>query len=59
MAAAKKMVALAPDEIVGDSGFKARELGGYSSIDRKELNKVAGRKLNYATRYKKALAEGS
>tara|TARA_Y100001951_G_scaffold105091_1_gene119812 strand:+ start:80 stop:1009 length:930 start_codon:yes stop_codon:yes gene_type:complete len=58
-AAAKKMVALAPDEIVGDSGFKARELGGYSSIDRKELNKVAGRKLNYATRYKKALAEGS
>lgn len=54
-AAAKKMVALAPDEDVGDSGFKARELGGYSSLDRKELNKVAGRKLNYATSYKKSL----
>ncbi len=54
-AAAKKMVALAPDDSVGDSGFKARELGGYSSVDRKELNKVAGRKLNYATSYKKSL----
>lgn len=58
-AAAKKMVALAPDENVGDSGFKARELGGYSSLDRKELNKVAGRKLNYATSYKKSLASRS
>lgn len=58
-AAAKKMVALEPDALVGDSGFKARELGGYSSLDRKELNKVAGRKLNYATSYKKALAERS
>lgn len=56
-AAAKKMVALAPEDEVGNSGFKARELGGYSSMDRKELNKVAGRKLNYVTRYKKALAE--
>lgn len=58
-AAAKKMVALEPDDVVGDSGFKARELGGYSSIDRKELNKVAGRKLNYATRYKQGLADKS
>lgn len=56
-AAAKKMVALASEDEVGDSGFTARELGGYSSIDRKELNKVAGRKLNYATSYKKALTE--
>lgn len=56
-AAAKKMVALAPEDEVGNSGFKARELGGYSSMDRKELNKVAGRKLNYVTSYKKALAE--
>lgn len=56
-AAAKKMVALAPEDEVGNSGFKARELGGYSSMDRKELNKVAGRKLNYVTRYKKALAD--
>ncbi|RRV28401.1 hypothetical protein EGJ23_06995 [Pseudomonas sp. o96-267] len=54
--AAKKMVALAPEDEVGSSGFKARELGVYSSMDRKELNKVAGRKLNYATSYKKALA---
>lgn len=54
-AAVKKMVALAPEDAVGDSGFKARDLGGYSSLDRKELNKVAGRKLNYATSYKKSL----
>lgn len=58
-AAARKMVALAPEDEVGDSGFKARELGGYSAMDRKALNKVAGRKLNYATSYKKALAKKS
>ena len=55
-AAARMMVALAPENEVGDSGFKARELGVYSSMDRKELNKMAGRKLNYVASYKKALA---
>lgn len=56
-AAAKQMVALKSDQTVGDSGFTARELGGYSSIDRKALSKAAGRELNYATRFKQRLAE--
>lgn len=50
--AAKLMVALAPDSPVGDSGFKARELGGYTSIDRKELGKMANNKLPYMINHK-------
>lgn len=56
-AAAKLMVALQPEQQVGDSAFTARELGGYSSLDRKELNKTAGRKLSYVMRYKQGLAD--
>ncbi|MFI8744634.1 ParB/Srx family N-terminal domain-containing protein [Pseudomonas sp. NPDC077186] len=51
-AAAELMVALPAEERVGDSGFMARELGGYAAIDRKELNKVASRKLSLLVGYK-------
>jgi hypothetical protein len=50
--AAKLMVALNADSLVGDSGFKARELGGYSAIDRKEMGKMANGKLNFMIAYK-------
>jgi hypothetical protein len=51
-AAAKLMVALEADSPVGDSGFKAAELGGYSSVDRKEMGKMASKKLAYMLAYK-------
>ncbi|MGE7993824.1 ParB/Srx family N-terminal domain-containing protein [Pseudomonas sp. NPDC089554] len=52
-AAARLMVALPAEENVGDSGFSARQLGGYRSLDRKELNNAASRKLGYALEYRK------
>lgn len=52
-AAARLMVTLAPDEVVGDSSFTARQLGGYHSVDRKELDKTARRKLGYVAEYRK------
>lgn len=58
LAAAKRMVSLAADEVVGDSGFSARQLGVYTSVDRKELAKVAGRKLSYATAYRQERQAG-
>lgn len=51
-AAAKLMVALAADSPVGDSGFTARELGAYTSIDRKEMGKMASKKLAYMIAFK-------
>ncbi|MBA4289522.1 MAG: hypothetical protein C0439_11205 [Pseudomonas sp.] len=50
--AAKRMVALAPASPVGDSGFTAAQLGGYTSVDRKELSKMASKKLGYMIQYK-------
>jgi len=46
------MVALGTDSPVGDSGFTARELGGYTSVDRKEMGKMASKKLPYMIAYK-------
>lgn len=51
-AAANLMVALAADSPVGDSGFTARELGGYTSVDRKEMGKMASKKLAYMISFK-------
>ncbi|VXC34756.1 conserved exported hypothetical protein [Pseudomonas sp. 8BK] len=51
-AAAKLMVALKANSTVGDSGFTAAELGGYSSVDRKEMGKMASKKLPYMVAYK-------
>ena len=53
--AAKLMVALQADSPVGDSGFKAAELGGYSSVDRKEMSKMASKKLGYMIQHKRSL----
>ena len=53
-AAAKHMVALAPASLVGDSGFSAAQLGGYTSIDRKELSKMANTELGYMIHYKRS-----
>lgn len=53
--AAKLMVALQADSPVGDSGFKAAELGGYSSVDRKEMGKMASKKLGYMIQHKRSL----
>lgn len=54
-AAAQLMVGQAPDGLLGDSGFTARQLGGYSSVDRKELSKMASKKLGYMIQYKRSL----
>ncbi|MBU1332512.1 MAG: ParB/Srx family N-terminal domain-containing protein [Gammaproteobacteria bacterium] len=53
-AAAQLMVAQEPDAALGDSGFTPRQLGGYSSVDRKELSKMASKKLGYMIQYKAA-----
>ena len=53
--AAKLMVALQADSPVGDSGFKAAELGGYASVDRKEMSKMASKKLGYMIQHKRSL----
>ncbi|WP_339522514.1 ParB/Srx family N-terminal domain-containing protein [Pseudomonas sp. EA_35y_Pfl2_R111] len=53
--AAKLMVALQADSPVGDSGFKASELGGYASVDRKEMSKMASKKLGYMIQHKRSL----
>ncbi|HGM5580689.1 TPA: ParB/Srx family N-terminal domain-containing protein [Pseudomonas putida] len=52
-AAARLMVALPPDEVVADSGLTAHQLGGYRSVDRKALDKVAEHKLGYVAEYRK------
>jgi hypothetical protein len=41
------MVSLAPEAPVGDSGFSARQLGGFTSLDRKELNDTFKKKVPY------------
>ena len=53
--AAKLMVALQADSPVGDSGFQAAELGGYTSVDRKEMGKMASKKLGYMIQHKRSL----
>ena len=53
-AAAQLMVAQEPDAPLGESGFSARQLGGYSRVDRKELSKMANKKLGYVIQYKGA-----
>lgn len=54
-AVAQLMVSLPPQTQVGDSGFTAAQLGGYQSLDRKELGKMATRKLGYMLDYKSSL----
>lgn len=39
---------------LGASGFTARQLGGYAQVDRRELGKVATRKLGYLFQYRQA-----
>jgi hypothetical protein len=46
-ALAKRMVSLAPDAPVGDSGFSAQQLGGFTSLNRKELNDTFKKKVPY------------
>ena len=43
-ALATRMVSLAPDAPVGDSGFSAGQLGGFTTLNRKELNNTFERK---------------
>lgn len=51
-AASELMVALPGDALVGDSHFSARQLGGFSSLKRKELNKTTSNKLPYVMDYR-------
>lgn len=51
-AASDLMVTLAPTAMVGDSGFTARQLGGFSSVKRKVLHKTVSNKLPYVIAYK-------
>lgn len=51
-AVAQRMVSLAPDAPVGDSGFTARQLGGLGALDRKELNKTLDKKVPYVIEYR-------
>ncbi|MDY7562909.1 ParB/Srx family N-terminal domain-containing protein [Pseudomonas sp. 10B1] len=53
-AASDLMVALPAAALVGDSGFNARQLGGYSSVDSKTLRKTVHDKLRYVFDYKAA-----
>jgi len=46
-AVAKRMVSLAPDAPVGDSGFSAGQLGGFTTLNRKELNSTFEKKVPY------------
>jgi hypothetical protein len=39
---------------VGNSGFNARQLGGYSAVNSKELRKTVRSKLPYVIDYKAA-----
>ncbi|WP_397450415.1 ParB/Srx family N-terminal domain-containing protein [Pseudomonas sp. NA-150] len=52
-AAAKLMVGLSADAKVGDSGFSAKQLGGFSSLNKKALHKAVSSKLSYVLAYKK------
>ncbi|MEB0043243.1 ParB/Srx family N-terminal domain-containing protein [Pseudomonas sp. MH10] len=53
-AASALMVALPGTALVGDSGFNARQLGGYSSVNSKALRKTVHDKLPYVIAYKAA-----
>lgn len=46
-AVAQRMVSLAPDAPVGDSGFNARQLGGFTTLNRKELKSTFEKKVPY------------
>lgn len=51
-AASDLMVALPANAQVGDSGFNAQQLGGYSAVNSKELRKTVHNKLPYVIDYK-------
>jgi len=51
-AVAKLMVTLAPGAPVGDSGFTAQQLGGFTSLNRKELEKTFEEKVPYVIDYR-------
>jgi hypothetical protein len=53
-AASDLMVGLPGTALVGNSGFNARQLGGYSSVNSKELRKTVRNKLPYVIDYKAA-----
>lgn len=53
-AVAKQMLTLAPDALVGDSGFSARQLGGFTTLNRKELNKTFENKVPHVIEYRSA-----
>ncbi|MDB6145782.1 MAG: hypothetical protein JWP80_4826 [Pseudomonas sp.] len=50
--ASNLMVKLAPSDFVGDSGFTAKQLGGFSFVKRKVLHKTVSTKLPYVIDYK-------
>ncbi|SEM39544.1 hypothetical protein SAMN04487857_101542 [Pseudomonas sp. ok272] len=51
-AVAQRMVSLAPDAQVGESGFSASQLGGFTTLNRKELNKTLKNKVPYVIEYR-------
>lgn len=53
-AVAQQMVSLKPDAPVGDSGFTAHQLGGFTSVDEKVLGKTLDKKVGYVIDYRKA-----
>lgn len=53
-AVAKRMVSLAPDAPVGNSGFSAGQLGGFTALNRKELKKTIEDKLPYVIEQRNA-----
>ncbi|TFY95997.1 hypothetical protein DYL61_00800 [Pseudomonas nabeulensis] len=54
-AVAKRMVSLAPGSQVGGSGFTAQQLGGFTQLDRDELEKTFDKKVPYVIEYRKSL----
>src|SRR5690606_14788909 len=55
LVASRLMVAQPADQPLGDTGFTAAQLGGYSAMDRKELGKTTQRKLTHVIRYKQGM----
>lgn len=53
-AVAQRMVSLSPDAPVGDSGFTAHQLGGFTAIDQKALKKTFDNKVPYVIDYRKS-----
>lgn len=53
-ACAQLIVKLSPQDPVGDSGFSASQLGGFTTLNRKQLNKTTSTKLPFMIDYKKS-----